>query len=89
MALRAVLPEVHVKLTFCTVVVLPTKLRLTALAPVKFAAFAPENAQPLTVLVAGAPVPEPPDGVTAIEPLPVLPTVVTPVKATVVAVVGL
>ena len=79
-AFLVVLPAVQPRGMFCAVVVVPTKLRFTALAPEKFAALAPVKAQLLTVVVAAVPLLSPPDGVTEMLLLPLEPTVVTPVK---------
>lgn len=53
-AVRIASPDVQVTAMFCGVVVVPMKLRLTAPAPEKLAAFAPVSVQPLTVVVAPA-----------------------------------
>jgi hypothetical protein len=87
-ALSDAAPEVQVSAMFCAVVVAPTKLKLTADAPEKLAASAPVSPQLFTVVVAPAPVLSPPEGVTLMLPVPVEPTVVTPVKFTVLPVFG-
>ena len=87
-ALAALAASVQLRPRFCAVVVLPTKLSGWPVTAPNALAPAPVIAQALTTVVASAPLPLPPEGVTLIEALPVAPTA-PPLNVIVLIIAGL